>query len=140
MEAILIVIEKGEHSYSAYSPNLLGCNAIGKTREEVEKAIIAAVEERLELLRMQAQRGLEEVRLIKGQVDNNVQCLALTNDNQPCRNKSTKDGLCSPHWKILYGHKMSGPTTASKRYCLICGYKEKSNELVGPFDSCPKRR
>lgn len=92
--------------------------------------MIALIEERLELLRVQAQKGLEEVRLIKGQIEGNIQCF-MTGNNQQCRNKSTKDGLCSPHWKLLYNHKMSGPTTASKRYCLICGHKEGRNDQVG---------
>lgn len=89
---------------------------------------------------MQAQKGLEDVRLIKGQVENNIQCLGLTKSGQQCRHKSGKDGLCGHHWKELYGHKMSGPTTDLKRYCRVCGYKEKRNEQVGTFDPCLKRK
>jgi predicted RNase H-like HicB family nuclease len=40
----LIVIEKVENNYSAYSPDLPGCVATGKTREEVERNMHQAVE------------------------------------------------------------------------------------------------
>ncbi len=30
----LVIIEKGENNYSAYSPDILGCTATGKTVEE----------------------------------------------------------------------------------------------------------
>ena len=33
----LIIIEKAETNFSAYSPNLPGCVATGKTREEAEE-------------------------------------------------------------------------------------------------------
>lgn len=36
MKRFLIVIEKAESNFSAYSPDLPGCVATGKTREEVE--------------------------------------------------------------------------------------------------------
>ena len=39
----LIVVEKGPRNYSAYVPDLPGCVATGKTREEVEKNIREAV-------------------------------------------------------------------------------------------------
>ena len=31
------IIEKGENSYGAYSPDVPGCVAVGDTREEVEQ-------------------------------------------------------------------------------------------------------
>ena len=37
MYKFLVVIESTESGYSAYSPDLPGCVATGKTREEVEK-------------------------------------------------------------------------------------------------------
>ena len=33
----LVIIEKANGNYSAYSPDLPGCVATGETREEVEK-------------------------------------------------------------------------------------------------------
>jgi hypothetical protein len=37
MARILVIIEKGENSYGAYSPDVPGCVAVGDTREEVEQ-------------------------------------------------------------------------------------------------------
>lgn len=44
MYRFLIVIEKTENNYSAYSPDLPGCVATGKTREDVERNMHEAVE------------------------------------------------------------------------------------------------
>jgi predicted RNase H-like HicB family nuclease len=47
----LIVIEKTDTGYSAYSPDLDGCVAAGSTREEVERAMKEAIEFHLDGLR-----------------------------------------------------------------------------------------
>lgn len=39
-----IVIEKAENNYAAYVPDLLGCVATGKTKEETEQQIREAIE------------------------------------------------------------------------------------------------
>ncbi|MBU4174292.1 MAG: type II toxin-antitoxin system HicB family antitoxin [Actinobacteria bacterium] len=44
MRQFLVVIEKADGNYSAYSPDLTGCVATGTTREEVEKNIREAIE------------------------------------------------------------------------------------------------
>ena len=44
MHRFLVVIEKAENNYSAYSPDLPGCVATGATVEEVKKNIQEAVE------------------------------------------------------------------------------------------------
>lgn len=44
MKRFLIVIEKAENNLSAYAPDLPGCVATGKTREEVEKNMHEAIE------------------------------------------------------------------------------------------------
>jgi len=44
MYKLLIVIEKSETGYSAYSPDLPGCVAAGKTAAEAEKRMYEAVE------------------------------------------------------------------------------------------------
>jgi predicted RNase H-like HicB family nuclease len=44
MHRFLIVIEKTKNNYSAYSPDLPGCVATGKTREEAERNMHEAVE------------------------------------------------------------------------------------------------
>jgi len=44
MHRFLVVIEKTKRNYSAYSPDLPGCIATGKTREEVERNMHEAIE------------------------------------------------------------------------------------------------
>jgi predicted RNase H-like HicB family nuclease len=44
MYRFLIVIEKTDNNYSAYSPDLPGCVATGKNREDVERNMHEAVE------------------------------------------------------------------------------------------------
>ncbi len=44
MYRFLVVIEKANNNYSAYSPDLPGCVATGATREEVEKNMYEAIE------------------------------------------------------------------------------------------------
>jgi len=39
----LIVVEKAGDNYSAYVPDLPGCIATGKTKEEVEEHMIKAI-------------------------------------------------------------------------------------------------
>ncbi|MDZ7593471.1 MAG: type II toxin-antitoxin system HicB family antitoxin [Thiobacillus sp.] len=46
-----IVVEKNEHNYSAYVPDLSGCMATGSTLKEVESEIRAAIEFHIEGLR-----------------------------------------------------------------------------------------
>ena len=55
MHRFLIVIEKAESNYSAYSPDLAGCVATGKTREEAELNMHEAIELHI--------RGMQEDRL-----------------------------------------------------------------------------
>ncbi len=56
MMQYLIVIEKTETGYSAYSPDLPGCVSTGITREEVAQNMQEAIEFHLEGLRLE---GLE---------------------------------------------------------------------------------
>jgi predicted RNase H-like HicB family nuclease len=51
MSRYLIVIEKVRDNYSAYSPDLPGCAATGRTREEVTANMQAAIEMHLRGLR-----------------------------------------------------------------------------------------
>jgi predicted RNase H-like HicB family nuclease len=44
MQRFLVVIEKGEGNYSAYSPDLPGCVATGKTKKRVAKNMHEAIE------------------------------------------------------------------------------------------------
>ena len=44
MYCFLVVIEKANGNYSAYSPDLPGCVATGATREETERKMHEAIE------------------------------------------------------------------------------------------------
>lgn len=48
MYRFLIVIEKADGNYSAYSPDLPGCVATGKTRERVARNMYQAIEMHLQ--------------------------------------------------------------------------------------------
>ncbi len=47
----LVIFEKANNNYSAYSPDLPGCIATGKTRQDVEKNIKEAISFHIEGLR-----------------------------------------------------------------------------------------
>ena len=48
MHRFLVVIEKANGNYSAYSPDLPGCIATGSTREETERNIHEAIQMHVE--------------------------------------------------------------------------------------------
>ncbi len=50
MARILVIIEKGDSSYGAYSPDVPGCVAVGDTREEVEMLMREALQAHLQLM------------------------------------------------------------------------------------------
>ncbi|MEK6672455.1 MAG: type II toxin-antitoxin system HicB family antitoxin [Nitrospirota bacterium] len=51
MHRFLVVIEKADGNYSAYSPDLPGCVATGTTREEAEQNMHEAIELHLQGLK-----------------------------------------------------------------------------------------
>jgi predicted RNase H-like HicB family nuclease len=51
MYRFLVVIERADKNYSAYSPDLPGCVATGETREEVERNIHEAIQMHVQGLR-----------------------------------------------------------------------------------------
>jgi len=51
MHRFLVVIEKADGNYSAYSPDLPGCVATGATSEEAEQNIHEAIELHLQGLK-----------------------------------------------------------------------------------------
>jgi predicted RNase H-like HicB family nuclease len=44
MHRFLIIVEKSKNNYSAYSPDLPGCVATGKTKKEVQLNMHEAIE------------------------------------------------------------------------------------------------
>lgn len=51
MYRFLIIIEKANNNYSAYCPDLPGCIATGRTREEAARNMYEAVEMHIQGLR-----------------------------------------------------------------------------------------
>jgi predicted RNase H-like HicB family nuclease len=51
MKKYLIIIEKTQTGYSAYSPDVPGCGSTGQTKEEVERNIQEAIQFHIEGLR-----------------------------------------------------------------------------------------
>jgi predicted RNase H-like HicB family nuclease len=50
-----VIVEEGESSFGAYVPDLTGCAAVAKTKEEVMELIQEAIEFHLEGLRADGQ-------------------------------------------------------------------------------------
>jgi len=55
MRKYLVVFEKADSNYSAYSPDLPGCVATGATRKEAEKNINEAINFHIEGIREDGQ-------------------------------------------------------------------------------------
>jgi predicted RNase H-like HicB family nuclease len=51
MKKYLIIVEKTETGFSAYSPDVPGCGSTGQTKEEVESNIQEAIQFHIEGLR-----------------------------------------------------------------------------------------
>jgi len=51
MSKYLVIVEETETGYSAFSPDLPGCVATGKTRDEVERAMRDAIQFHLDGMR-----------------------------------------------------------------------------------------
>ena len=56
MSRYLMIIEATATGYSAYSPDLPGCVATGRTRQEVEREMRDAIEFYIEGLRLAGER------------------------------------------------------------------------------------
>jgi predicted RNase H-like HicB family nuclease len=53
MTQYLVIYERAEHAWGAYSPDLPGCVAAGRTRDEVETLMSGAVKQHLDVMREQ---------------------------------------------------------------------------------------
>ena len=69
MHRFLIVIEKAKGNFSAYSPDLPGCVATGKTRDQVTRRMHAAIEMHV--------RGLQEDRIPVPKSSSTAEYIAL---------------------------------------------------------------
>ena len=80
---ILIIVEKTETGYSAYSPDLPGCAATGSTREEVEREMQEAIEFHVEGMR--AVRRTVEASLELGIDHLTLYAFSLENWSRPAQ-------------------------------------------------------
>ena len=55
MKQYTVIYERGEHNWSAYVPDLPGCIATAKTREEIQTLIREAIEFHIEGMRLQGE-------------------------------------------------------------------------------------
>lgn len=53
MKRYLVIIERTDTGYSAYSPDLPGCISTGRTRDEIEANMREAIEFHIEGLRLE---------------------------------------------------------------------------------------
>jgi predicted RNase H-like HicB family nuclease len=53
MKTYLVVYERADHNWAAYAPDVPGCIATGKTRDEVERNFAEALAFHLEGLRLE---------------------------------------------------------------------------------------
>lgn len=51
MRDYAVIYERGPNSWGAYVPDLTGCVAVAKTRQEIERLIREAIAEHIEALR-----------------------------------------------------------------------------------------
>ncbi len=79
MYRFLVVIEKANNNYSAYSPDLPGCVATGSTREEAERNIYEAIEMHV--------KGLLEDNLPIPESESFAEYVALLKNLQLLRNQ-----------------------------------------------------
>ncbi|MDZ7667423.1 MAG: type II toxin-antitoxin system HicB family antitoxin [Desulfotignum sp.] len=56
MNKYLVIVEQTKTGYSAFSPDLPGCVATGKTRDEVEQAMRDAIQFHLDGMRQDGER------------------------------------------------------------------------------------
>jgi predicted RNase H-like HicB family nuclease len=59
MKKYLVIYEKAKENYSAYSPDIPGCIATGKTRKETEKNVKEAISFHIDGLKEDGQPLLE---------------------------------------------------------------------------------
>jgi predicted RNase H-like HicB family nuclease len=116
MQLLLIIIEKSDNGYSAYSPSLTGLMVTAATREEIEQETVAAVEKRLADLQKRHHRAQERLKISLRSVEETVLC---SFGERGCGTSAKKEGLCPQHWRMLYGHALLNGSPP-KQVCLLC--------------------
>jgi predicted RNase H-like HicB family nuclease len=123
---IVVIIEKAEDIYTAYSPNLLGVGVTAGSREEVERQMRESIERYIKDLGTQHESAGQRITLATGQLDEVIQCVHETprelfggrTELHRCELRASKEGLCTTHWRKLYGHAVS---PRRSNVCEVCG-------------------
>ena len=116
MHRFLIVIEKANGNYSAYSPDLPGCIATGETREDAERNIHEAIQMHVQ--------GLVEVAYLS---QNPSPLLSISLFREPLR-----PGQPQHHRVYLLGDSMRRNEKLELRYSFMI--KDISVPKVGSYD------
>lgn len=142
---IVVCIEKIGGRYSAYSPNLLGVNVTGDTREDVERQMRERVAGYIKDLSARHEPGNRPpVVVAAGPLEEEIHCLFVVPPKYPdvpgdpsqphqCQARALKEGLCHVHWRQLYGHAINPRRTTG---CEVCG--ETEMRVLKQWDAvCP---
>lgn len=121
-----VIIEKAGDRYTAYSPNLLGVSVTADSREEVERQMRESIERYIEGLRARHESARLQITVAAERLEEVIQCVHETprelfggrTELHRCELRASKDGLCTTHWRKLYGHAVS---PRRSNVCEVCG-------------------
>jgi len=106
----VVVIEKTESGYTAYTPNISGVSVTAESREEVERLIIEQMTSYLEDLEAQHCDSQRRLKITTAPLAEKVSCRFTWGGKSPwrdsCRARAQNEGLCCQHWRLLYGHEI----------------------------------
>jgi predicted RNase H-like HicB family nuclease len=120
----IVVIERAEKFYSAYTPNIAGLSAKAVTREEVERLIIEQMKQYVDNLSSQHTDSQRRLELTTAPIAEKINCRYKYSDGwrTTCEVRAQKEGLCFQHWKLLFGHVVSSRQRFKK--CVLCGEED----------------
>lgn len=138
---LTVIIEKTGDRYTAYSPNLLGVSITADSREEVERQMQENIGRYIKDLAARHESASRKITVAAGRLDEVIQCVHETpresfggrTELHRCELRASKEGLCTTHWRKLYGHAVS-PKRATA--CEVCG--ETDVRVLKTWDTpCP---
>lgn len=122
----VLMIEKVDGIYAAYSPNFAGVSASGASREDVERSVLEQVDSQVKELNRRHATGTRRLELSTKPIQEQIACLETIAEGEqwarPCIAAARKEGLCWQHWKARYGHHSSG--RAGHTPCQLCGERD----------------
>jgi predicted RNase H-like HicB family nuclease len=123
---VTVIIEKVGERYTAYSPNLLGVSITADSREDVERQMRESIEHYIKDLAARHETANRQFTVAARRLDEVIQCVYTTpresfggrTELHRCELRASKEGLCTTHWRKIYGHAVS-PKRAT--VCEVCG-------------------